>query len=34
VEEPHRVIVAGAGYFLCQAWAELRDEAFIKLKHS
>jgi hypothetical protein len=34
VEEPHRVIVAGAGYFLCQAWAELRGEAFIKLKHS
>jgi hypothetical protein len=34
VREPHRVLVAGAGYFLCQAWVELRGEALIKLKES
>jgi hypothetical protein len=34
VREPHRVLVAGAGYFLCQAWVELRGEALIKLKQS
>jgi hypothetical protein len=29
-EEPYRVLVAGAGYFLCQAGRELSDGAFLK----
>jgi hypothetical protein len=33
VEEPYRVIAAGAGYFLSQAFLELGGSAFIKLKH-
>ena len=34
VQQPHRVVVAGAGYFLCQAWVELRGRALIHAKHS
>jgi hypothetical protein len=33
-EQPYRVVVAGAGYFFCQAWLELGGNAFIKVKHS
>ncbi|MEO8682915.1 MAG: hypothetical protein ABI665_27960, partial [Vicinamibacterales bacterium] len=28
VEQPHRLIVAGAGYFLCQAYAEITNNKF------
>ena|SRR5215510_5451123 len=34
VDQPQRVIVAGAGYFLCQAWAELRGQALVQVKHA
>src|SRR5262245_56907878 len=34
VSEPHRVVGAGAGYFLCQAWIELRGKPLIRAKHS
>jgi hypothetical protein len=30
VEEPYRVLVTGAGYFLCQAGRELSGDAFLK----
>jgi hypothetical protein len=34
VEQPYRVVVAGAGYFLCQAWYELRGTGALGPKHS
>jgi hypothetical protein len=34
VEQPYRVVVAGAGYFLCQAWVELRGTPLIGAKRS
>jgi hypothetical protein len=34
VDQPQRVIVAAAGYFLCQAWAELRGQALVTVKHA
>jgi hypothetical protein len=34
VAQPQRVVVAGAGYFLCQAWVELRGQALVTVKHS
>ena len=34
VEQPYRVVVAGAGYFLCQAWCELRGGGLLGAKHS
>jgi hypothetical protein len=33
VEQPHRVLVAGTGYFLCQAWCELRGRRLLGAKH-
>jgi hypothetical protein len=34
VEQPSRVLVAGAGYFLCQAWCELRGGGLLGAKHT
>ena len=32
VDEPHRVVVAAAGYFLCQAVSELRAEPLLAIR--